>query len=138
MTSAELRTEIVKLFPYVPANIADNSYAVLTRESFLKTSKYMKWILRVFNILGWSEKFDCDDFALLWKMLTSLRHAKSKGGESEGVACGVIWYTRDSSGGGHAVNFVKTENGWSAFEPQTGEFFELSQRERESVCFVLF
>ena len=50
MTNSALRTEIAKLFPYVSANIADRSYAVLTQESFLKTSKYVKWILKVFGI----------------------------------------------------------------------------------------
>lgn len=136
MTSAELRTEIVKLFPYVAANIADNSYAVLTRESFLKTSKYVKWILKIFGIFGWRERFDCDDFAFLWKMLTSLRHAKAKNGQSEGVACGIIWYMKGDVG--HAINFVKTEEGWKAFEPQTEEFFDLTDEEIESVWFVLF
>ena len=138
MTKSELMEQMKSFFPYMSGKFADESYAVMTEDSFLKTSTYMRWIMRVFGILGWEKKFDCDDFALLWKMLTSLRHAKAKEGTSEGVACGVIWYVQDDSQTGHAVNIVKTERGWQMFEPQTEEFITLSKAERESVWLVLF
>ena len=138
MTSEELKNEVFKILPFVSANIADSSYAVMTKESFMETSKYMKWLLSVFNVFGWEAKFDCDDFAMTWKMMTSLRHAKASQGRSEGVACGVVWYVSDKTGNGHAINLVKTEDGWEFFEPQTAEFVKLSDEERTSVCFVLF
>ena len=138
MTRNELTEEIKEFFPYMSGKFADESYAVMTEDSFLNTSTYMKWILRVFGILGWQKKFDCDDFALLWKMLTSLRHAKAKAGTSEGVACGVLWYVIDGTQTSHAVNIVKTERGWQVFDPQTEEFISLTQKERESVWLVLF
>lgn len=137
MHKIDIYEELADLFPSARINFADETYAAMTAKSFLKTSSYIKWILKIFGIFGWRDKFDCDDFAMIWKLFASLRHAKSLGGKSEGIACGIIWYIKDISGGGHAVNLVRTENGWQAFEPQTEEFFELSKSERESVWFVL-
>ncbi len=137
MDKIDIYNELKDLFPSARINFADTTYSIMTAKSFLKTSSYVKWILKIFGIFGWREKFDCDDFAMIWKMFVSLRHAKSIAGKSEGVACGIIWYIRDVSGGGHAVNLVRTECGWQAFEPQREEFFELSKKERESVWFVL-
>lgn len=138
MTKSEVMEQMKSFFPYMSGKFADESYAVMTEDSFLKTSPYMTWIMREFGISGWEKKFDCDDFALLWKMLTSLRHAKAQGGTSEGVACGIVWYVKDGGQTSHAVNIVKTERGWQMFEPQTEEFITLSKTERESVWLVLF
>lgn len=138
MNNTELFNDLVVRFPYSPIYTSDKTYSVMEESSFLATSKYMKWILRIFGIFGWRDKFDCDDFALLWKMLTSLRHAKAKDGASQGVACGIVWYKDSITGSDHAINYVKTENGWKAFEPQTEEFFDLSEEERASAWFVLF
>lgn len=138
MTKNDLSLEMVDLFPFAPAYLSDDTYALMEEASFLKTSPYMKWILRIFNTCGWKEKFDCDDFAMLWKILTSLRHSKSKIGESQGVACGIVWFRQEISGIGHAINIVKTENGWRMFDPQSEQFIDLSEKERKSAWFVLF
>ncbi len=61
MTSEELKNEVFKILPFVSANIADSSYAVMTKESFLETSKYMKWLLSVFNVFGWEAKFGIEE-----------------------------------------------------------------------------
>lgn len=137
MTREALQNELFSIFPrHIVPYLSDKSYAILSSKSFLQTSKYVKWLLKIFGILGWRKRFDCDDFAIIWKLFTSLRHARSKNGQSEGVACGIIWYIKGDVG--HAINFVKTEEGWKAFDPQEEVFFDLTEEERSSVWFVLF
>lgn len=136
MNRQELLSSLIKQFPYAYFGLSDDEYASMTEASYLKTGKYLKWIMRLFGIFNWTKKFQCDDFALVWAGMNNLRHAKGQGSAKEGVLSGIVWYKKDGELP-HAVNIIYGENGWRGLEPQTNEIFEFTQEERESVWLVL-
>ena len=136
MTQSQIQCELMPIAPMAQIFFSDNEYAVMSEESAKQTHSWLKWIMRIFGLWGWSKKFQCDDFALVWLGLHNLRHAKAKNSNSEGVAAGILWYKKEGIIP-HAVNIIRTENGWKALEPQTNEIFELTNEEKLSAWFVL-
>lgn len=136
MTAASIQNELVKVAPLAQIFFSDEEYAIMSEESSKGTFKWLKWVLKIFGIWGWSKKFQCDDFALVWLGLHNLRHAKAKASNKEGVAAGILWYKKDGKIP-HAINIIRTESGWKALEPQTNEIFELTDEEKLSAWLVL-
>jgi len=119
--------------------VADKDYSVLSK--FWLMRGYYNYYIKVLNglkISGWEEKFDCDNFAGLYKEVLSACHRVSTMSKSEGVAIGVVWYKTDS-GGGHAINTAIVDDDRVIFiEPQTGLEKTLSDTELNNIFFVLF
>jgi|TARA_A100001201_G_scaffold113014_1_gene96813 hypothetical protein len=138
-----------------PLNVfcPDANYCLYS-EDFLSGKGYdrfKKWLIQR-ELFGWEHTFDCDNFAEAYRVFLQIVHARSQkdkddNSRKQSVAVGVVWYTRDK-GGGHAINIViskeKGDEGANIntcfvkyLEPQTGEFVELSHKEKESISYVL-
>lgn len=138
LTSGELSYKCLIAFPnlrglYVP----DRDYNVAKRSWY---EKFWKEFFKPFidqHGLDYSSKFDCDNFATLFKALAHLAHARDVG-KSEGLAIATFSFTQ-RSGGGHAICLIEGEDSlFDYFEPQTGEFIHLNQDEKTSARFVTF
>ena len=98
----------------------DLIYKEFTRQSFnLAVSTFMDFI-QSHNLHYTSEFFDCDDFALLFKALTSAKLNSNAVGMALGLLCkdGAIL-------GGHAWNVVLIDGELYFFEPQLCELFDV-------------
>jgi len=117
--------------------ISDASYA-RPMQSFL-TGKfyefYKNWLSQN-GLAAWTEKFDCDNFAMNYYTFAQICNKKSSRKE-QGIAVGIMFFRQDS-GGGHAINFAIVENKtFITIEPQTGAVVILSQAEKDSCWFAL-
>ena len=131
----------------VPINAPDANYCMFSEEFILDEGykNFKKWLFKR-GILGWRDTFDCDNYAEAFRVYLQILHTKAMQKENnlskkQSVAFGVIWFTRDQ-GGGHAINIfiTKDEEGLvyvKYIEPQTGEIVHLSQKEKESIFFIL-
>ena len=137
MTDGEIRNELFEITPYAQMFFSDAEYDIMSEKSTKQTFTWLKWIMRIFGLWGWSKKFQCDDFALVWQGLHNLRHAKSRGSNLESVASGILWYKKGGTEP-HAINIIRTETGWFGLEPQNNEIFKLTKEEGESAWLVLF
>ena len=148
LTGTELHRIIRQELRNCALRIGDRTYAavkksfmiedVLDRKDFYS---YYKKVLEALQIPDWREDFDCDDFAMLFKIVSSAlhRHAKKVHKDKpESPAVGLMWYTT-RKGTGHAINVCIGE-GYKIFflEPQTGEELCLTDQEKRSCYFVLF
>lgn len=111
-------------------NLPTNSYV------FNKFYPFFQKELFRLKIDGWSQKFDCEDYAKMFKTLMQACHQNSDG-DAEGIAVAEIHYKRDS-GDNHAINAIITDKGLIFLEPQTGESLVLSENEEKSIYFVNF
>ena len=118
--------------------ISDRQYARVKKDWLLHG--YYNYFIKVLSGLSigdWEEKYDCDNFAELYKAVVQACHNISSV-EIEGIAVGIVWYRTDA-GTGHAVNTAIVNDDEIIFiEPQTGRQIELSPTEVHSICFVLF
>ena len=119
--------------------LADTDYYKVDKDWLLGPwYNYYKKLLSGLNIKGWSEDFDCDNFADLYMATVQVCH-KVNNVDKGGLAVGVVWYVQDS-GGGHAIN-VAVINAMSELlfiEPQSGEVLCLTNTEFRSIYFVRF
>ncbi len=130
-------------YPFVARNypakviFSDNEYNLPTYSYiFNKFYPYFQKELFRLKIDGWSQKFDCEDFAKLFKTLIQACHAQSKG-NAEGIAVAEIHYKRED-GVNHAINAIITDKGLIFLEPQTGESLVLTENEEKSIYYVNF
>jgi len=128
----------------VKINIPDATYCMFSEE-FITGEGYKNFNKWLFNrgIFGWRHTFDCDNYAEAFRVYLQILHTKNSKNvvQKQSVAFGVIWYTQDK-GGGHAINIfiTKDENDLTYvkfLEPQTGEIVHLSQKEKDSIFFIL-
>lgn len=89
-----------------------------------------------YGIHAWNKKFDCDDFAALFRILCQVCHLKSSG-KTDGLAVGEIHYESENLGP-HAINAILTEKGPIFIEPQTGKPLTLTKNEQVSIYRVRF
>ena len=128
-----------------PINAPDANYCMYSEDFILGEGykNFKKWLFRR-GIFGWRNTFDCDNYAESFRVYLQILHTKAMKNDSakkQSVAFGVIWFYRDK-GGGHAINvfITKDEEGLvyvKYIEPQTGEIVHLSQKEKESIFFIL-
>jgi len=134
MTSAEIRSELLSLFPYInPRDItlADREYTVPTHQSFYYFStSLVDFIDAQFRYK--SESFDCDNFAYLAKGIADMV-VHNKDSETIRPFKGQLpvfklyvklkyEWAGVQPNGAHAINLFKTDKGWFVYEPQNGEF----------------
>jgi len=142
----EIITEDIKPNIHVNINAPDANYCLYT-ENYIIGEGYKKFNNWLFNrnIIGWRHTFDCDNFAESFRVFLQIVHSKAMQKEKnlskkQSVAFGVIWFTRDK-GGGHAINFFVTKEDDKLvvkyIEPQNGKLVSLSQKEKESIFFIL-
>lgn len=85
----------------------------------------------VFGVVGWDNRSQCTLFASAFEVYCQKRYFAQGFHASipaPGIAVGTRWYQVDDANG-HALNLVLTERGLVDFEPQTGRFVALTQRQ---------
>jgi hypothetical protein len=120
--------------------VADRTYAPVKKKYLLENfyDWYRKFMFSQ-DVIKWDSRFDCDDFAALYRSLIQLAHFQAKGNNDEGVAVGEVFFWQEGNPDkGHAINCGMTEEGLIFFEPQTGKQLHLSNEELASIFFVRF
>jgi len=97
----------------------DLFYKTFNRETLNIAVQYFKDYIESHNLHYEFDYFDCDDFALLFKALTTARFNTN----AVGIALGLV-YKDNELLGGHAWNIVLLNNELYYFEPQTLELFD--------------
>jgi hypothetical protein len=129
--------------------IPDSTYGC-PNSSWIKYNLYRSYSNWLWNqgLYEWKEYFDCDDYAILFKVFCHICHAKTQKIRQkqglptyESIAVGVMYYKSygtgaEQAGIGHAINCIITENGMEFFEPQNGTFLNLTEKEKNSCFFV--
>lgn len=138
----KLTPEDIKKIPWIKncprTTFSDDEYN-LVKESWV-FEKFYPWFedeLDRYHIKGWHKRFDCDDFASLFRILAQVCHLQS-GGSAKGLGIGEIFFESEKLQGPHAINAVLVENGPIFIEPQTGKKLELTQNEKNSIYRVRF
>jgi len=129
--------------PTARFELADENYAVVKKNWLLHPFyNYYKKVLKGLKISGWTEDFDCDDFARLFFSIAQACHAKGNT-KNQGISVGLMFYVEEEEYGmiyGHAINVAIVDDDLSVIfiEPQTGKEKCLTESERESCWFVYF
>ena len=127
------RAEIFRVFDGMGnVFVADGKYALPCKQWIQDFAH--KW-RKIANTKTWADKYDCDDFAMAFKLAVQEAHWQSDQTTNDGLAVGIVHYHSDR-GGGHAINWAVTEDGLIYIEPQTGEIICLSEQELRSRFFV--
>lgn len=115
-----------------PANIEilmlDNKFKVIDYFWFRKFNNWFKKMKFQAGIMAIdsSENLDCDNYAMIYKSMSSI--ASYKSGEKVEPAIALIIVEQKNAFGGvpagglHMLNLIFASNGWYVFEPQTGEW----------------
>lgn len=98
----------------IPCHLFDSWYYYLSHEDWGKVFREVLLNMPAYT----TEKFDCDDFALLVKARVSERYHLN----SVAVIIG------DTPQGRHGFNMFLSEQGLSLLEPQTGDVFNIGER----------
>ena len=138
MTSLDVVCALLGAYPN--ANFpppSDTTYQPITVETLGKVGILWRDVAFAFDVEDWSQQSDCDDKALLAKLCMSAMHRRAsrivRGAQS--AAFGMLYYVRDDTGTGHALNWAITERGITEWEPITQCVVILSENERRSVYF---
>ena len=142
--SSQLHSKIRQELRHANLFLTDTDYESPSRKwiSGRFYNLYRSWLFK-HNRDRWVEYSDCDNFAFMFMVFASLCHAKTMDARKrmgqtvyQGISVGVIFYKIEKTGG-HAINFIHTEKGIEFFEPQTGKWVNLTDKERESSWFVV-
>lgn len=101
------------------------------------------------NKVTYSKQFDCEDFAMLFKVMASKCFVDTITTDCDGIAIGEYWYYPDInvylqlvSGivlEGHAINAIILDTGDVIYiEPQTGNIVKLTDSEKSKPYFIKF
>ena len=143
LSNKELRADLNNVFPNSQKFLSDKDY-LTPQKSWVSGDLYFKnfkkWLWSN-NLDTWQEYWDCDNFAFALYTFSQICHARTMEKTKEidraqGLALGVIFYKMDGVGG-HAINFVHTEDKIYGFEPQSGKYLNLSKKEKESCWLVV-
>jgi hypothetical protein len=138
----------------IPKNfvISDENYFCPTK-SLIQNEifpQYWKWLSSL-RLTKWIHKWDCDNFADAFKLFSCGYYANIIEHDAKSIGIGVINYIANSKAedglkGGHAINIIYSENqnsndGFGNFdllflEPQTGQFYDLTEEEFNSIWTV--
>jgi hypothetical protein len=148
-----LKSQLKVDLPNADVYITDGNY-MAPKKSWVSGKLYFKlfseWLWDN-GLDTWKSHWDCDNFAFAFFTFAQICHSKTmklfenQGKRTaQGISVGVMFYKKgiDKSagekGGGHAINVVYTDNKVEYFEPQNGQFVDLTNDERESCWFVTF
>lgn len=95
-------------------------------------------VLKEIGVYEWHDRFDCDDFACLFRALAQISHRKSNG-TGDGLTVAEIHYVAAGTNGvygPHAINMALTEKGWVFIEPQNGSMKTLTDTEKKSIFYA--
>lgn len=133
--------------------IMDRNYYCPTEE-YLKVNIYTEYKiwLQAQPIEKYDKKkWDCENYARSFKTFSDIYNLKHEDIKADGIAIGIIHYTsrsraEDGTPGKHCANIVyinypgpdrfKKYIKPTFFEPQNGEFFEMTRQEYDSISFV--
>lgn len=133
------RQQLSDALPILPYNMLDNDYSLTTKDwiageftEALRKNQYAsecrEWM---------AENNDCDDFAFFAMSFARMIHHRVNPSLKTSLAFGVVLYKRDV-GGFHAANCAlvrgiggELEMVW--YEPQSGDLFEPSSKEWDSI-----
>ena len=108
--SAQLRSAGIT----IPCHVFDYSYYYVSHVDWGKVFSDV-----LLNMPGYTtEKFDCEDFALLVKARVSERYRLNS----------IALIIGDTPQGRHGFNMFLSEQGLSLLEPQTGDVFNIGER----------
>jgi hypothetical protein len=125
-------------FPGARVYCLDATYRPLRRDSVAKLGTLYWKAGAALNVLTWRTYHDCDDKAMLAKVLASAMHRKAGASSgAEGAPVGIMSY-EVTDHGWHMINCILTERGIETWEPQRQDWCVLSERERLSCRFVLW
>jgi len=113
ISAGELQTKLQNIGVTVPCYLFDNNYWYVSHEDWGKIFEDV-----LLNMPGYTtEKFDCEDFALLVKVRVSERYQLNT----------IAIIIGDSPWGRHGYNMFLSEAGLFLLEPQTGEVFAIGE-----------
>jgi len=100
------------------SQIYDSEYYIVRYEELEEFNEY--WVSEYLSKLDYlSERFDCDDFAMLYKALAVMITKKN----GFIFVVGKLYGSDGKFLGYHAWVLVITDRGWYFVEPQTGDIF---------------
>ena len=116
--------------PYLKpmGNYADRHYRVLPYPEMIDFIIIWKKALREHNIKYSSKKFDCDDFAQGFGFMLS--YFASKIGNGGTFVCYEVRGNFHWADGYHQANLIYTGMNWVFVEPQTGEQFPVTDKDK--------
>ena len=132
--------------------VSDQDYFCPT-DLMIKNEIYPKftWWLRSMQWAKWKHRWDCDNFADAFKLFSCGYYESTIESTANGIAIGTMFYNanqkaEDGLKGGHAINIIDTEDEKNDdgtenfkllfFEPQNGQFYNLSEEEFNSIWVV--
>lgn len=145
LTSSDIYKQVQKEFKHANVVLTDVDYATPSR-SWLQGQFYRMFMknLSQNNLYTWRTYHDCDNksfkywmFACDCHALTMMLREKQGLPVYEGIAVGVFFFKQETRFG-HAVNFAITEKGIEFIEPQNGRFINLTQTEKDTSWFAIF
>lgn len=92
---------------------------------------YYSYYLGIFKVDSWHQKWDCDDFTSLYKVLSQVCHRHSKG-TAGGLAIAEIAFVRGPNDR-HAIICAFTDKGPVFIEPQNGQQIFLTNDQKDSI-----
>ena len=141
-------------YPIRPKNfvISDNDY-FCPKIDIVKNIIYPAfkiWLISC-GLDQWTRKWDCENFADGFKLFSCAYHSQEMDDNIAGIAIGVINYISEGNQqerkGPHAINIIYSPNikvnndnlqkfDMFFLEPQTGELYDLSEKEFKSIFTV--
>jgi hypothetical protein len=117
----------------------DSHYAQVNREWLpVYWAEWRDELWRKHSVVNWDSRFDCNHFAAKFvadanvTFYLSNFHSNTR---AQSLALAVIYYRPASMDTAHALVQAHTQHGREFFEPQTGQFVQLSADEVASVFF---
>jgi hypothetical protein len=117
----------------------DSHYAQVNREWLpVYWAEWRDELHRKHSVVQWDSRFDCNHFAVKFvadanvTFYLSNFHSRT---QAQSLALAVVYYLPSGAVGAHALVQAHTQHGREFFEPQTGQFVQLSTDEVKSVFF---
>ena len=134
----EAITLLNALFPNAEVLVTDRQYAIFSNDWFWQC--YSPWLQKdIHGKYVYTNKFDCENFAVYACHKLNEIHRWSQKTEAEGIAFGELYYKVDSTMS-HAINILLTvEEGqykYCCYEPQSGNAMVFDKEEREKVIYI--
>lgn len=121
------------------------NYAVVRRE-------WVEWYYKQFRdeigkgqfgVIKWDKLFTCTAFTTRFVADAQLHFFRNAWHDTiqyraESVAIGEFWFQPQPTGPGHAIAVCMTENGLEFFEPQTGQWVNITEEQRTRNWFAKF
>ena len=132
----ELRDQGVMVAPVVN----DHKY-VVPHDQWMRNNynEYFKAYIYYLGAQYEAEGMDCDNYADFYRQNLVLSNLKAGGAKYGDVPCATMVVNQKDKGIYHALNLVRTQQGWYAVEPQDGTFTELNRyRYLNSITKMIF